>query len=117
MNVGDFMDIFNILITWDWCSNGSGLAKVFHMIKEILNIVRIAVPIGLIVMTSLDVIKKVINPDEKEGQQKIMNRAIAALVVFFIPTFIKFTFKVIDWGQGRDGSYENAESGLSRCWR
>ena len=87
------------------------------MIKTILDILRIVVPIGLIVMTTMDIIKKVINPDDKEGQKKIMYRAIGALIVFFIPTFIRITFKVIDWGTGKDGSYDNAQSGLSQCWK
>ena len=41
---------------------------------------------------------------------------IAALIVFLIPTFIRITFKFIDWGRGVNGTYDNAESGLSRCW-
>jgi len=110
------MNIVNFIFSWDWCSQ-SGVQGVFHMVKEILNILRIVVPIGLIVMTTIDLINKVINPDDKEGQKKIMNRAIAALIVFFIPTMIRITFKVIDWGMGVDGSYDNAESGLSRCWK
>lgn len=110
------MNISNLLISWDWCAQ-TEVQGVFHLVKEILNIVRIVVPIGLIVMTTLDVVNKVINPDDKDGQKKIMIRAIAALIVFLIPTFIRITFKVIDWGMGKDGSYNNAESGLSRCWK
>ncbi len=111
------MNIFNILsFSWDWCGQ-AGVQSVFHMIKEILDIVRIVVPIGLIVMTTIDIINKVINPEEKEGQKKIMIRLIAAVIVFLIPIMIKITFKVIDWGRGYDGSYNNAESGLSRCWK
>ena len=108
------MNIGYILI--DWCSRAE-VKGVFHMIREILNILRIVVPIGLIVMTTMDVVKKVINPDDKDGQKKIMIRAIAALIVFLIPTFIRITFKVIDWGIGKNGnSYNDAQSGLSSCW-
>ena len=110
------MNIVNLIVDWNWCAQ-EGVQNTFHLIKELLNILRIVVPIGLIIMTSIDVMQKVINPDDKEGQKKIMTRAIAALIVFFIPTFIRITFKVIDWGTGRDGSYDNAESGLSQCWK
>lgn len=109
------MNIVDFLINWDWC-NRCGVQNVFHMLKEILNIVRIAVPIILVAMTTVDVVKKVINPDEKEGQKTIMNRAIAALIVFLIPTLIRITFKVVDWGMDKTGTYDSAESGLSRCW-
>ena len=105
-----------VIISWNWCDQ-EGVRGVFHLIKSLLDIVRYAVPILLIIMTTLDIIKKVINPEEKEGQKKIMNRIVAALVVFLIPLFIQLVFKVIDWGSGIDGSYQNAESGLSRCWR
>lgn len=113
---GDIMNIINFLFSWDWCDQ-EGVRDVFHLAKSVLDVVRIAVPIALIALTTMDIIKKVIDPEEKEGQKKIMTRAIAALIVFIIPTLVKITFKIIDWGMGRDGSYDNAESGLSKCWR
>ena len=109
------MNIFNFLIDWDWCAQ-DGVRGVFHLIKSLLDIVRYVVPIGLVIMTSVDIIQKVINPEEKEGQKKIMNRIIAGLIIFLIPIFIQLVFRVIDWGSGRDGSYDDAKSGLSQCW-
>lgn len=108
------MNIINLLFSWSWCT---GLQPVLHLIKEVLNIVRIIVPIALIAMTTVDITKNVINPDDKDGQKKIMIRAIAALIVFLTPTLIRLSFKIIDWGRNVDGTYDNAESGLSNCWR
>ena len=106
------MNVFEIF-SWAWCSGDNSVQPVFHLIKVILGIVRIIVPIALIAMTSLDVAKKVINPDDKDGQKKIMLRAIAALVVFLTPTIIELTLKVIDWGSpGRT----NGDPTLSQCW-
>ena len=81
------MFIINILVEGfnGWCSE-TGVQNTFHLIKSILEVLRIAVPIGLMVMTTLDIMKKVINPNEKDGQKKMMTRAIAALIVFFIPS-------------------------------
>ena len=110
------MNIINLLISWDWC-NQTGVQGVFSLLKSVVNVVRIAVPIILVIMTTLDVIKKIIDPNEKEGQQKILRRAIAAVIVFFIPTMIRMVFIVIDWGAGKDGTYNNAQSGLSSCWK
>ena len=104
-----------LLISWDWCAQAE-VKGVFNILKAIIDVIRYIVPIALVVMTSIDIMRKVINPDDKDGQKKIMTIAIAAIIVFFIPLFIKFVFRVIDWGSGVDGSYENAESGLSRCW-
>ncbi len=111
------MDIVDILaISWDWCARKE-VQSVFHLIKSLLDIIRITLPIILVIMTSLDIAKKVINPTEKDGQKKIMTRVIAAVIIFLVPVFIQLVFRVIDWGNGNDGSYNNAESGLSRCWK
>lgn len=99
-----------------WC-NEEGVRNAFHLVKSILEVLRIIVPIILIVMTTLDITKKVINPDDKDGQKKIMYRAIAALIVFFVPTMISLVFKIIDMGKDTSGSYNEAQSRLSDCWR
>ena len=119
------MKIINILtiladedvFEWNWCLQ-PGVQDVFNVIRGVLSVLRIVVPIGLVAMTVVDIAKKVINPEDKDGQKKIMNRAIAALIVFLIPTFIKFTFRVIDWGLGNNGqsTYDSATGGLSACW-
>ena len=112
------MDIINIIIDFSWnCTNPNGpnyIKPIFDMAKTILNILRIVVPIILIAMTTLDITKKVINPEDKEGQKKIMTRAIAALIVFLVPTIVNLTFRVIDLGTGRD---VKTDAGLSACWR
>ena len=112
------MEIFDILAGSfnGWC-NEEGVRNTFHLIKTILEVLRIVVPIALIVMTSLDIAKKVLNPDDKDGQKKIMYRAIAAVIVFFIPTLIRIVFSLIDIGKGTSGTYNNAETSLSACWR
>ena len=83
----------NMLFSW---LEEEGVIRVIEYVYNIIKIIRIIVPIGLIVMTSLDIAKKVIDPNEKDGQKKIMIRLIAAVIVFFIPLFIKFVFKIAD---------------------
>lgn len=111
------MNFFNILAFSGWCSGANSIQPVFHMVKVVLNVVRIVVPIGLIALTTMDIVKKVINPDDKDGQKKIMIRAIAALIVFLIPTFISLTLKLIDWGTGNKATQRSNEQTLSNCWR
>lgn len=98
-----------------WCSQ-EGVRQAFSLIRNVLEILRIVVPIALIAMTSMDIAKKVINPEEKDGQKKIMTRALAALIVFFLPTFIGLVFRLIDIGKKTSGTYQEAESELSSCW-
>lgn len=103
-------DIMNIL--FDWC-NQCGVQKVMYLIKTLINIIRWVVPIGLVIMTSLDIAKKVLNPDEKEGQKRIMHRVIAGLIVFFVPLFIRVVLNIVDIGLGNStGAY----SGAQGCW-
>ena len=110
------MNLINILATEfsGWC-NEEGVRQAIHLVKSILEVLRIVVPIGLILMTTLDITKKVINPDEKDGQKKIMNRALAALIVFLLPTFIGLVFKIIDIGKNSGNAYEDSKSSIKAC--
>ena len=99
-------------ILFDWCAQ-DGVIKVFKMIKVILQVIRIIIPIILVVMTILDVTKQVINPNEKDGKTKIVNRLIAAIIIFLIPTVINLVMNVVDIGLG---SGEGYDYNISDCW-
>ena len=82
-------------------------------IKAILNIIRIIVPIGLVGYTIFEVVKKVINPDDRDFMKHIINRIIAAVVVFFVPLIVSLTLKVIDIASGNTSATSNS---YGRCW-
>ena len=107
--------IINIIAFNGWCSEPQ-VQGVFNIIRETLNVIRFIVPVALIVMTTIDIMKKVINPDDKDGQKKIMYRAISALIVFLLPTLISIVFWLIDVANGTSGSQAAASSGISACW-
>lgn len=68
-------------------------------IKNIINIVKIAVPVILIIMGMLDFAKAVISNDEKgmkESQNKFIKRIIAAIAIFLIVSIVQFIFKIIN---------------------
>lgn len=110
------MGILNILADFNgWCGE-QGVKDAFHMIRTIIEIIRYVVPIGLIAMTTVDVTKKIINPDEKDGQKKIMRRLIAAVVVFLVPIIITISLKLIDAGNGYGSVEADSKNGLSACW-
>ena len=62
-----------MIIEFNWLSQ-PGVSGVINMVYTIIDIIRIVVPIVLIVMTTIDITKEIINPSEKEGQKKIMIR-------------------------------------------
>ena len=107
------MFILGDLAGFDWCSDGSGIIKAMSFIKAILSIIRLVVPIGLVGYTTYEVIKKVINPDDKDFMKHIINRVIAAVIVFFVPLIVSFVLKVIDVGTGNTDA---STKSLGTCW-
>lgn len=107
------MFILDNLANFDWCKDGSGIIKAMSFIKAILNIIRIIVPIGLVGYTIFEVVKKVINPDDRDFMKHIINRIIAAVVVFFVPLIVSLTLKVIDIASGNTSATSNS---YGRCW-
>ena len=73
------------------CEN-PGILRIIYFAKILINIARIAIPIGLIVIGTIDFSKSVINSDEKE-QKKTLNlfikRIIYAVVVFLVPWIVE----------------------------
>ena len=72
------------------CCNDGGMVLLLDVSRRVLNIIQIVIPILLIVWASLGFVQLVINPDEKNGQKKIFNKFIAAIVVFLLPTLVNF---------------------------
>lgn len=102
------MEIFQILD--DACG---GLGPVVNVIKGVFNLIRIAVPIILIVMGSVDLAKAVLASDDKEikaATGKLIKRAIAAAAVFFIVTIVDVVMGLV--AKGVDDTQEWAQ-----CWQ
>ena len=106
--------MFLSLDGFDWCAQGSGIIKALSFIISILNIIRWIVPIGLIAFTSYEMIKKVLNPDDKDFMKHITNRVIAAVVIFFVPLIINVILKVVDMARGTP---DGTKGSLNTCWK
>ena len=74
-----------------------GFLRIMYLIKVLLNLIRFAVPIILMLMIAIDLFKNVINPKEKEGMKKIVNRLTAAVIVFFVPTMVSLVLYLMDY--------------------
>ena len=75
------------MIIFSWLEQ-EGFLNAVSLVYKIIDLLHILVPIGLIIMTTFDIFKKVIDPNDKEGQNKIMRRVLAGLIVFLLPTII-----------------------------
>ncbi len=80
-----------------FCDN-PGFVRLLYLLKTAITIAKFVIPIGLIVMITIDLYKNLINgiPDDKYNiGKKIGNRILAAIIVFLIPTLINLIFQIL----------------------
>ena len=70
--------------------------RILYISGKILNILRFVVPIVLIIRVGIEIYGRIMNPDNKDGLNKIKTRTIAAIIVFLIPTIISIIYEFIE---------------------
>ena len=77
--------------------NEPGTLRVVLFIKKILNVVFTAIPIGLIIIISIDMFKNIIasNDEAKKNITKSIKRIIYCAIVFLVPTIINLMVYLI----------------------
>ena len=74
-----------------------GFYRVGLMFKSMVTVVCIFVPIMITIMCMIDVYQIVYKPDEARPQvKKIVDRVIAGLIVFIIPSIINYSMSLVD---------------------
>lgn len=76
--------------------NDYALSHVLYIFRMIMELIQIIVPILLIVSVIYNLIKLIINPDEKKNKKSILNRFYAAVIIFFIPLLVNVTINMVD---------------------
>ena len=97
------------MIFLDAC-NDSGVLSTILLLKEVFNIICIIVPIILIIMLSIELMKIVMgNVDKNVGKvvKSITTKAIAAVLVFFVPTLINLFLNLLD----------SSDISVTTCWK
>ena len=105
--------MFGLNVSFYLCDT-VGFLRIMYFIKLFLNIIRFVVPIIVIFMIILDLVRNVINPNDKEGMKKIINRVVAAIVIFLVPTFINLVVYLISYIELASDS--NTDFKTSRCY-
>jgi len=82
-----------------------GLLNVISVFKNMMTIIQILVPIILLIFTAIGLFKLMMNPDDKKLKKGIINKFIAALIVFFVPTIINTLLNIL-----------GTNTNLSTCW-
>lgn len=94
------------------CSSAE-LSLITLFIKRGLNIIHIVVPIVLMISLTINFINLMRDPDNKKLLPKVRNSAIAAAVIFFIPTLINIVMANVSdtndfsacWNERRYSNY------------
>ena len=84
--------------------------KVMRIINIVITIIKIAVPIMLIVMAMIDLVRAVTNAELNKITKPIVNKVIAAVLIFLIPTFVRVIARVV----GNNGEYEKCIGDITR---
>ena len=77
----------------------SGIVKSFQIIGYALMVVKIVVPLLLMIIGAVDLGKATLSSDQNAitaAVSLLTKRAIAAVVIFFIPTIIAFVMSLVD---------------------
>lgn len=94
----------------DSCCSDYGIATYIYIIKQAMEIIQFAVPILLIIMAGIQLFKMVTSPDDPQGKKmkSLVNKFIAAIVVFFIPFVVDLAMQIIPNSFSIVGCWESA---------
>ena len=79
--------------------NGILTPGAYQLLQDALNIIRLAVPVLLIVLGSIDLGTAVVSDDKdalKKSTSKLIKRCIAAIVIFFVPLLVEVLVNLVE---------------------
>lgn len=94
------------------CHNSS-MTFILSIVKRILLLIQIIVPIILIIFSVISFINIINSPEEKNGIKKIIQKFLAAAIVFFIPLIIDVIMNILGNNTSFSSCWLQAEDQLS----
>lgn len=95
------------------------IAPIIKFIKIIFNLIQIVIPIGLIIMGSIDLGKAVLSSDDKEikaATGKLVKRAIAAVAIFFLVLIVKLIMNTVSDSSTSGADKDESSLNWITCW-
>lgn len=83
--------------------NGILTPGAYQILQDALNVIRIAVPMLLIVLGSVDLGTAVVSEDKdslKKATSRLIKRCLAAIVIFFIPLIVNVLINLVESSGG-----------------
>ena len=96
--MGEYMSLVQILDCSGEignCCNDYSLVILLDTLRKIFNLIQLIVPIILIIMSTIGFIQLMIDPEKKGGIKSIINKYIAAGIIFFLPVLLDAVMGVI----------------------
>ena len=84
------MELFQVLdcSSLDTCCTDAGMVGILSITIRLFGIIQILVPIILILAGTIQFVQLAVNPELKDGFRKVLNKVIAAIIVFLLPTLV-----------------------------
>lgn len=103
------------------CDDAS-LAGILSIVKNIMLLIQIIVPVILIISGIISFTQLMMNPDEKNGLKKIVNKFLSAAIVFIIPMIVNVVMGICGenynfsscWVNASDYGFNNSEYNSSK---
>ncbi len=95
----------------------TGTKSIWALIGKVLFIFKIVIPILIIIFGMMDLGKAVVaaKDDEiKKAVKMLAMRAVAGVIIFFIPTLIGFVFKIVDGFSDVQNDYDVCAKCISK---
>lgn len=70
------------------CCTDYALVGVLNIAKYVFGLIQFVIPIILIIAGTIQFVQLTINPELKDGLRRVLNKVIAAVIIFILPTLI-----------------------------
>ena len=102
--------VFADVYTKSYCT---GLKSTLRIIGEVVNVIRIAVPLVIIGLACMDLFKTITAGKDDQlfkSLKTIITRIILGVIIFFIPSILDFGFSLVDQWTDYENSYQECVS-------
>lgn len=77
------------------CCSDYALANILDIIRRIFDLIQLIAPIILILMCVVGLSQLTMNPDVKDAKKKILNKVLAAILIFSLPIIVNAVLAVL----------------------
>ena len=117
------MELFQILdcSSLGTCCKDYSIIGVLEVTKVVFGLIQFVVPIILIVAGTIQFLQLTINPELKDGFRRVLNKFMAAVIIFLLPTLVdvflnatseNFTISAC-WSQAKVNTTNSNNNGFS----